>query len=297
MQLAKLIKYKNFFFSFAIGLITFIAISIFILYITAPKIPLLGFHGIIDLEKPDQVFVQGTAFQEMAYNKQDLEPVLDYLLQNNYWFLSTQELYDYFLTKSQPLPSEKIGKRPIMLSFDDGYKTDYVNLLPLLESLEKKYNQKVKVVLFINPGTLATKDSIASTKLGCPEIREGLQKGFYDIQSHGLTHKDLAKIDPKTLTIELAEAQTQLKQCTADLDPNQEVGTHIAYPYGSANKQVEAAAAKYYKSGYLYNSKFLNHCWLKNRYQISRLTVNREKSPQSVIEMAQKSHQVKRDRC
>jgi hypothetical protein len=95
----------------------------------------------------------------------------------------------------------------------------------------------------------------------------------------------------------LAAAQTQLKQCTADLDPNREVGTHIAYPYGSANKQVEAAAAKYYKSGYLYNSKFFNHCWLKNRYQISRLTVNREKSPQSVIEMAQKSHQVKRDRC
>jgi poly-beta-1,6-N-acetyl-D-glucosamine N-deacetylase len=170
MNLAKLIKYKNFFFGFAIGLITFIAISILILYITAPKIPLLGFHGIIDLEKPDQVFVQGTAFQEMAYNKQDLEPVLDYLLQNNYWFLSTQELHDYFLTKSQPLPSEKIGKKPIMLSFDDGYKTDYVNLLPLLESLEKKYNQKVKVVLFINPGTLATKESIASTKLSCPQI-------------------------------------------------------------------------------------------------------------------------------
>jgi hypothetical protein len=55
-----------------------------------------------------------------------------------------------FLTKSQQIPPEHIGQKPIMLSFDDGYKNIYTNLLPILEKLETKYGRKVKVVLFVN---------------------------------------------------------------------------------------------------------------------------------------------------
>jgi peptidoglycan/xylan/chitin deacetylase (PgdA/CDA1 family) len=91
----------------------------------------------------------------MNYPKQDLEKFLEYLIIDNYWFLTAQDLYDFFLTKSKIIPPEHWNQKPIMISFDDGYKTVYTILLPILDKLEKKYSKKVKVVLFINPGTFA----------------------------------------------------------------------------------------------------------------------------------------------
>lgn len=61
--------------------------------IPKPIIPILGFHGIIDDKTPVPQLVLG----KMHYPEQDLEEILEYLIQNNYWFLTTQDLYDFFL--------------------------------------------------------------------------------------------------------------------------------------------------------------------------------------------------------
>jgi peptidoglycan/xylan/chitin deacetylase (PgdA/CDA1 family) len=287
-------NYKNFFLSFGLGFIIFLFITWLILQLTAPRIPLLGFHGILD----SKTYASKSVPAEMEYPKQELEKFLEYLVQNNYWFLSTQELYEYFLTKSKEIPTEHLNQKPIMISFDDGYKTVYTNLIPILDKLEQKYSRKVKVVLFVNPGTLATAKSIASTHLGCKELRAGLKKGFYDIQSHGLNHKNLTKISTQDLIEELLQAQTELRVCTEGLDPDKKVGSHLAYPYGAYNKQVEKYASKYYLSSYLYNSRILKYCWLKNYYEIPRLTVNRGKPASKLIKMAQRSHQIKKkEKC
>jgi hypothetical protein len=147
---------------------------------TSSSVSILGFHGIVDKLGPKSRLLSST----MDYPKQDLEQILEYLISNNYWFLTTQDLYDYFLTKSKKIPKEHLKQKPIMISFDDGYKTIHTNLLPILQRLEKKYNKKAKVVLFINPGNLAKKGRVSLTHLGCQELREGLEEGFYDIQSH-----------------------------------------------------------------------------------------------------------------
>ena len=113
---------------------------------------------------------------------------------------------------------------------------------------EKKYAKKVKVVLFINPGTLDKQGSNDSTHLGCQELREGLEKGFYDIQSHGENHKKLTKLTPQKLVNELLQAQTELRECTKGLDSEHNVASHLAYPYGAYNDQVKFYASKYYLS-------------------------------------------------
>src|ERR687886_759204 len=198
---------KNFSISFGLGFIFFLSLTWLILEFTTPRLPLLGFHGIIDVNTPADKSVP----VQMEYPKQDLEIFLENLVRHTYWFLTTQDLYDYFLTKSKEIPAGHLNQKPIMISFDDGYKTVYTNLVPILDKLEQKYSRKVKVVLFINPGTLATPKSIASTHLGCKELREGLKKGFYDIQSHGLNHKKLTQISTQDLIEELLQAQTDLR--------------------------------------------------------------------------------------
>ncbi|WP_341528893.1 polysaccharide deacetylase family protein [Nostoc sp. UHCC 0302] len=248
---------------------------------TQPTIPILGFHGIIDSKNTTLQSYQG----EMDYPKQDLEKLLEYFILHDYWFLTSQDLYDYFLKKSQHIPDDHRNKTPVMISFDDGYKTVYTILLPILSKLEKKYGIKVKVVLFINPGTLAKSNSRDVTHLGCRELREGLRRGFYDIQSHGLNHKDLTKLPRYQLVNEILQARIELRKCTQDLDPEQKVASHLAYPYGAYNKQVERYVSKYYLSSYLYNNEILNYGCLKNFYKIPRLMMNRKKTTNALIEV------------
>jgi poly-beta-1,6-N-acetyl-D-glucosamine N-deacetylase len=258
-------------------------------YITAPKVSILGFHGIHDRNQPNVGMIQNPIAKRMSYPMQDMEILLDHLLSHNYWFLSAQELYDFFITESQEIPSEHIGQKPIVLSFDDSYKTINTNLLPVLEKLEARYGKKAKAILFLNPGTLSKPGHSSTTYLSCEDLRVGFKEGFYDIQSHGLTHKNLTQIAIPDLHAELAQAQTQLRDCMAGLAPAEAIAAHIAYPYGATNRQVEEVAAQYYSSGFLYNSRILRFCWIKNRYAISRLTVNREKSAERLIQTAEQS--------
>jgi len=290
----KLIKfvYKTLFIRllliFLIGLTT----TYLIADLTAPRVPLLGFHGVIDIYKPEDKVFKDQKVQVMNYPKQEMEKFLDYLLLRDFWFLFTQDFYDYFILKSKPLPPEYVGRKSIMLSFDDGYKTIHTNLLPILEKLEKKYQRKAKVVLFINPGNLDKLENNSSIHLTCNDLREGLQKGFYDVQSHGLTHKKLTEINNQDLDVELKQAQIKLRQCTQGLDPNHQVAVHFAYPFGATNSKVEKYTSKYYLSGYLYNSQIMKMGWLGSNYQIPRLTINRKHSPNRLIEAAERSYKL-----
>ncbi|TFI51603.1 polysaccharide deacetylase family protein [Mastigocladus laminosus UU774] len=271
-------RLKNLSLNFAVTLI--IILFVLISQDTATVIPVLGFHGIINNPNTVTLTEQG----RMHYPRKNLEMFLEYLIINDYWFINSQDLYN-ILSSKNPRISDILKKRkPIMLSFDDGYKTVYTNLLPILKRLEKKYHKKIKVVLFINPGTLANKNSINSPNLGCEELRKGLQQGFYDIQSHGLNHKDLTRLNDKRLVKELLQSQNELRKCTHDLDPEKKVASHFAYPYGAYNPKVKKYVAKYYLSGYLYNNKILNRNILRNQYEIPRLTVNQEESVKNLIE-------------
>lgn len=278
-----------------LGLVFLIGLAATFIYfdLTAPKIPVFGFHSLINLQNPNDRPFLTSSFKQMNYKRQDFEEFLGYLVHHNFWFLTSEELYDYFIVKSKPIPAKHIGQRPTMLSFDDGYKNIYTNLIYSLERLEKKYAQKVKVVLFVNPGTLADYVSNTSIHMTCNDLREGLKKGFYDIQSHGLTHKNLAKIETQDLITELSQAQTDLRKCIAELDPDKKVAAHIAYPYGASNSKVEEYASQYYLSGYLYNSKMLKLPQLSNHYKISRITVNDTHSPSRLIKMAEKALKIK----
>lgn len=272
-------------FPFSLALVSIISLAVLNFGYTEPTVPILGFHGILDTK--NNKTLSALAPEEMHYSKQELEKLLESLIINNYWFLSTQDLYNFYLTKSQEIPAEYRRKKPIMLTFDDGYKSVHTKLMPILSKLEKQYGRKVKIVLFINPSRLAQKANSSKTHLSCQEIRAGLQKGFYDIQSHGLNHKDLTKLSRRELVHELLKSRSILRKCTQDLNPEQTVASHFAYPYGAYNKQVELYVARYYLSGYLYNDETFNYTCKHNSYEIPRLIVNYTKSPKQIIKMVE----------
>jgi poly-beta-1,6-N-acetyl-D-glucosamine N-deacetylase len=272
----------NFFLAFLLTLISYQVI----LELITVEIPIFGFHDIVDIQNPQEIPPQRRDFPG-DYSQQNLEPFLESLVANKYWFLSTQELYDYFLASPQKIvPAEYRDRKKVMIAFDDGNKSIYTHLLPMLEKLENKYGTKNKAVVFINSGFLGPHNSLIK-KVNCQELRDGFKKGFYDIQSHGLNHENLTKISLEALDRELSEDQIRLRKCTQDLDQNQTIASHIAYPFGAVNKQADKYVAKYYKSGYLYDSlKLKLRLFAPNKYRISRLTVNSKHSAKRLINLA-----------
>jgi poly-beta-1,6-N-acetyl-D-glucosamine N-deacetylase len=251
------------------------------------KIPIIGFHNIIDAQKTADLPPNRPNF-ENDYTKQDLAVFLEYLFKNKYWLLSSQDLYVYFIEKSQPIPEEHLGQKPIMISFDDGYKGVHTNALPVLKKLSVIYKENGKFVLFVNPHFLGVdmgKKSLPHTT--CNDLREGYQQGFYDVQSHGFTHKNLTELNGQNLELEISKSKLALRKCMGELDKNKIVGAHIAYPYGASDREVEKILPKYHLTGFLYNDRFLRLKRLRNNYRISRITIDRNVSPRDLIWVAQ----------
>jgi len=121
---------------------------------------------------------------------EDFEKELIYLRNNDYCTISLDDLYNYIHY------DEKIPKKSIILTFDDGYVDNYIFAYPLL----KKYG--FKGTIFVNPEFIDPRDIIRKrfdesnkviTKdttgfLSWQELRLIEKDGIFDIQSHAMTH-------------------------------------------------------------------------------------------------------------
>jgi poly-beta-1,6-N-acetyl-D-glucosamine N-deacetylase len=246
------------------------------------QVAILGFHDIVDTKNPKQVPPKRREFDtDCPLSK--LETILTYLLEKNYWFLSSREFQDYFL-KNKVVPPQHANQQAIMLTFDDGYTGVYDNMLPLLKRLQEKYNQQVKVVLFITPGLLGVIDGDI-TYTNCEDLRDGFKAGFYDVQSHGLSHQNLTKLNTEDLTFELIKSKFILRKCLEDLDPGKNTAITIAYPYGASNKQVERYVSADFDFAFAYDDQFYKVGDRRNnKYRIHRLQVYKALPTQKLIE-------------
>lgn len=262
----------------------------FFLDVSAFKIPVFGFHNIIDGQVEKENYLD--------YTKTDLAKFLIHIVQGNYWVLDTDELYDYFLAKSQPIPPEHIGQKPITITFDDGYKSMSQYVLPLLEEVKAQSGKQVKVVLFMNPKSVKEANSgksakVANRYMNCRDIKDGFVKGFFDIQGHGFSHANLTKLNEKELINELADGKDILTGCLAGLENTETVAAHIAYPYNKSNGRVREYTARYYSSGYRYNNRILTLGWWTDSYRVPRLRVYRRDSPEKLIQLAKSASEIR----
>ena len=97
------------------------------------KIPILMYHS-ISYEKGNTVRVPKENFKEQ----------MKYLKDNNYTTLNLDELYIYMKT------GKIIPKKPIVITFDDGYKDNYTNAYPILKEF------KLKATVFVITDTIDT---------------------------------------------------------------------------------------------------------------------------------------------
>ncbi|MSV25851.1 polysaccharide deacetylase family protein [Selenomonas sp. WCA-380-WT-3B 3/] len=139
-------------------------------FLPAPEgIPVLEYHMVADTSPEDG----------WAYNvpPEDFRDQLDYLREEGYTAIS---MLDYMKAKKG---KAELPPRPVILTFDDGYESNYTTLLPILES----YGMKATVYMVTNdiglPGYLTW-----------DELRDMQERGI-EIGSHTANHQPLTEMD------------------------------------------------------------------------------------------------------
>lgn len=179
------------------------------------KIPILIYHSIDEFN--------GHGSKELYVTPKNFKKQMIYLRDQGYTLLT----FDRWQELNRV-------KKPIFITFDDGYKNN-------LKAF--KIFQKLKSDHFKPTGTIfVISDFIGrSNRLSISDLKRMVDSGVISIQSHTATHPDLTKI--KNYEYELKESKDKIQIITG------KPVIALAYPYGNFNEKVVAETKKYYLFG------------------------------------------------
>jgi peptidoglycan/xylan/chitin deacetylase (PgdA/CDA1 family) len=222
------------------------------------RVPALLYHQIISKEKLDRGEIVNQERVYVAYDSSFAEQ-MEYLHRQGYTTIALEDLLA-FQEGKRPLPS-----KPIILTFDDGFMSNYLYAFPIL----KRYG--MKATIFVTPDRESLnfkKYAHVDAPLSPEQIQEMSEYGI-SIESHGMTHRYLTELSPHVTRWELEESRKVLESTT-----NKPV-RFLAVPSGAYNRLVKRLAKE---CGY--EAVF---CMLKgsnnkgsDRYALRRLVVARD---------------------
>ena len=152
-----------------------------------------------------------------------LEKDLAYLKKKGYKSLFPEDVFDL-----------EGAKKPVLITFDDGYENNFTNAYPLL----KKY--KMKATIFVVSDRIGTENYLNEE-----QIREMSESGLVRIYSHTRTHADLTELSLDEVEKEFAESNKAIYDITGV-----EV-VAVSYPGGHANGEIFEVAERYYNIGFM----------------------------------------------
>lgn len=178
-------------------------------------VPVLMYHYIQPSAGRDKLTV------DLSVQPEHFEEQMHYLAANSFTTISPQEL-ENFLQYGITLPA-----KPIILTFDDGYRDFYTNAYPILKKYKLKATNFIPTGLVNNPSYLQTKD-----------IKELSQDPDITLAGHTVNHVDLPMYSDEEALKELINSKNKLEEILS-----REV-KYFAYPYGSFDGRIVALVAK-----------------------------------------------------
>jgi len=140
------------------------------------------------------------------------------------------EYYEYIKNR-RTLPS-----KPIIITFDDGYVSNYSYAYPILRSLG------MKATIFIVTSTVGVNTNVSYPHFTWIQAREMQKSGVIDIQSHSHTHPEMSLLSVPEMIREVRMSRYLIeknlgKKCL-----------YFAYPFGFYKEEALRFAAE---AGYL----------------------------------------------
>lgn len=182
------------------------------------KIPILLYHDFVtnipEAEAIDYNYIN---------TPQSFEENIKVILENGYIPISIKELYDANNMKI------KLPQKPILITFDDGYYSNYEYIYPIL----KKYNVKASIFIITNK---IGKEIDNIKYLSWNDCLEMQNSGLIEIFSHSTKHIFYDKVPVREIRDDVLESYKIIEENLGKKDLKV-----FAYPYGAyTDKTVRA---------------------------------------------------------
>jgi peptidoglycan/xylan/chitin deacetylase (PgdA/CDA1 family) len=155
--------------------------------------------------------------------------------------------------------------KPIVITFDNGYASQYTNALPVLKALGWVGVEDLQVT-----GLPPSEGGLTDTQI------RGLITAGWELDTQGLSHADLVNVSSAQLTGEVANSRQML---------HSRYGVPVdwfSYPFGDYNASVIAAVRT---AGYL-GATTVNPGWAspqQDRFRLPRLVVTGGTTPSQLM--------------
>ena len=193
------------------------------------KLPIIMYHYV--LKNPKH-------WGKYVVSPEDFENDIIYLKKEGYTTIVMQDLIDFVYNKKE------LPEKPIMLTLDDGYSTNYTYILPIL----KKHECKAVVSIVGKYVDKSTENSINYTSyLNWDQVKELVDSPYIEIQNHSYNmHDDGNRRGSCKMKGEsYEEYEKALKEDVEKLQilMEEKTGykpTTFTYPYGFISKESNA---------------------------------------------------------
>lgn len=179
------------------------------------KVPILVYHSIAEYN--------GVGSKELYVTPKNFEKQMRYLKNNGYTLLTFERWED----------AGKV-KKPIFITFDDGYKNNRNAFEIFLKIKGQRF--KPAATFFVISDFIGR-----SNRLSKAELKMMSDSGIISVQSHTATHPDLTKNE--NLDYELKVSKEKIEKITG------KPVIALAYPYGNFNDFVVSKTKTYYNYG------------------------------------------------
>jgi len=141
-------------------------------------VPILMYHPI---QKP----IAGSAYPDLFLEKRDFADQVRWLRRSGYEAVTVTEVLDSWFDGG------KLPPKPVVLSFDDGYQSQYLNAFPVMRKVGW-------------PGVLNLKARDADIH---DDQVSRMVAANWELASHSVTHQDLPTLSASQLTAELTQSR------------------------------------------------------------------------------------------
>lgn len=222
------------------------------------RLPILMYHKVSEREAPG----------ELNVSPKQLETQFRYLSENGFTAISVHELMEYFST------GKRLPTKPILITFDDGYKSHFTNVYPLL----LRYN--MKALIFLTAGFIQTGNSVSQAEyLHSNEIL-AMKPETVEYGLHTMEHKSYDELSLSEIEEDIENVKSYFSRYRIPFVPC------LAYTYGAfprKDKEKRTALFKVFeKEGIQMAFRIgnrINKIPLKNKFLIQRIDVRGDDLP------------------
>ena len=186
------------------------------------NLPILMYHKVVqpDYESPHKTYVTEDNFKTH----------LETLKKSGAVGVTFQDLYDAAIF------GKELPRKPVMITFDDGYRGTYERALPLL----KRYGFRAVFYLLGRKGaTQNTWDPIDSESalIGEDDIKALASEGM-EVGAHSVSHRNFSNLNQAEIESEVQESKSYLEQITG------KPILSFAYPFGGISDLAKGVLSK-----------------------------------------------------